>query len=483
MTGGIIERDWHDDYQAVIVVPLTNKESTWLRFLKEHFPSKCIHTDFEEFLEAPCPRILVLHYEELTPGKQTKKGRKVDWRFVKKIAKMQLDLICFDEAHRLKNRNSGWSKAAYRLNNCSRRRLILTGTPMDERPVDLWAQFRFIAPDVLGTDFKEFEDKFMEPLEDLTKKYRRGSFMWMKMLRAMHIRSRKRKFNEEMMPEFLRLIKPHALRVTKEVLGLKPMTIVPVPVTLYGAQRRVYDELERNMISHLPTGGRITAGLKITQISKMQQVCGGYVIDEDDQVHEVGRAKLRRTLRIIKDHPKEPIVVFCRYLEEVWSIEEELEELGLRVEVITGRVKAKERPRIQDRFQNGKLDVLICQIKTGGVGIDLFRSCIAIVYSLTYSSIDFDQAVSRLHRRGQKRAVNIFLLYALGTIDEVVYRAILSKRTVIKRVLTHLKLRRKTLHGRQEEARSSQEGRLQVRRGESRKETRPSAGIRSRAVA
>jgi SNF2 family DNA or RNA helicase len=93
------------------------------------------------------------------------------------------------------------------------------------------------------------------------------------------------------------------------------------------------------------------------------------------------------------------------------------------------------------RFQRGETDVLLAQIKTGGVGIDLFKSCIGIMHSMSYSSIDFDQAIKRLHRRGQTHPVKIFLPYVVDSVDEDIYDAVVLKRKVGELVLDRLKRR------------------------------------------
>lgn len=442
ITGGVVAAMWRDDAQFLLVVPLTNKITTWLKFLRGNFPAHCIFDNFEDFISAPTPRVLVLHYEELTGHKKNKHGdRKVDWRFVKKLAKLRWSLIAFDESHRLKDRNTLQSKAAGQLRNSAERKMVLSGTPIESNPQDLWGQFRFFAPEVFGTSYKDFENTYLEEDDIDLGKYRPGSFMFHKMMRLKGIMRKKRKFDQEMMPIFLRKIQPHALRVTKDVLNLKELRVHPTPVTLRGNQRRVYESLDRNMVSsiHARSGSMITAPLKVTQLGKLQQVCGGYVFDDDGEVHEVGRAKIRAALSIIKNHQK-PIVVFCKYLEEVWALHDELIDTGLRIQTLTGKSKkGAHRAKIQTDFQDGKTDVLICQIRTGGVGIDLFRSCVAIFYSLTYSFIDYEQALSRLHRRGQEQAVDIFLLYALGTVDEDIYEAIVAKRKVTEQVLQRLK--------------------------------------------
>lgn len=431
--GGVIEHltAWGlAKFNALVIVPLTNIESTWAKFFREQLPHVYVCLSWEEFLRCDADHVvLLLHYEAVPP-------------VIKKLRKWAWSFIAYDESQRLKNRGSITSRTAAKLHDSAIYKLILSGTPMDEAPQELWAQFRFINRDVLGESWKEFEDIYLEPVDIDLSKYRKGSWKWQMMLRKLQIARRKRPFNFDMLPDFLERVQPHALRVTKDVLDLPPCNLINAPVTLRGQQRIIYEELEHDLVSEVVN---TSAPLKVTKIGKLQQVCGGHVIDDDGEVHQVGRAKMRKLKGIVNAHAGEPLVVFCKYLEEVASIAAELRISINRVETITGKVKHR-APIVAD-FQAGKIDVLVCQIKTGGVGIDLFHSHVAVIYSPTYSWIDFDQAISRLHRRGQRKPVSVYLLYAAETIDEDIYAALRSKRRVTTRVLNTLRRRRQNGKG------------------------------------
>ena len=463
VTGAIIESEYRANYQGLIVCLLTNKETTWLTFLKKYFR---VYTDLEEFLEASKPRLLVMHWQQLTP--RDKKERK---KFQKKLAAIDWSLIALDESQVAKDRQALVSKAVHKLAHSSKRKLLLSGTPIEKVPQDLWSQFRFLAPEALG-DWKDFEEKYLEQVNIDLSKYRRGSFKFQRMLRASLILKNKRKFREDKLPQFLKAIRPYSLRISADVLNLKSLDYIPVITPLDREQQRLYDQLEEDLVAKSKKF-TVLAPLQIVKNSKLHQITGGYLIDEDGKSHEVGTSKLRSTVRLVKQH-KKPIVIFCEYLEEVWAIHDELVDLDLKIATLTGKQK-KQRPQIQADFQAGKYDVLICQIRTGGVGIDLYRSCVGIMYSWKHSSINFEQAVKRLHRRGQTRPVKIFLLMAKGTIDEAIYEAILSKGVVIDCVLSYLK--RKHRNGQEGK---SQEGKFSPIRGrQSRQGPRHSGRLRS----
>lgn len=448
ITGGVIEALWNPEFVGLGVVPLNNIDTTWIDFFRQQLPHVRLFFDFEEFREVSAPKLLLLHYEH---------GSLRHEKLIKKLRRLKFTLIFYDESQRLKERSTIASRTAGKLSRCAEYKIILSGTPIESLPQDLWGQFRFLVPDLLG-DWKEFEAHFLEndadELKEQLKDMKPGSFKWQVMLRTIRIMSRKAKFREDRLEEFLDLIEPYAMRVTKEVLNLKDLNIHPVPVTLRGKQRKFYETLEKSMVARVNKDIEIAAPLKVTKLGKLHQACGGYVKDDDGVPHEIGRAKLRKALWLAKTK-KKPIVIFCRYLEEVRALEEHLSPMFKRVEVYTGKVKKKERNEIKRDFQKGKIDVLICQIRTGGVGIDLYRSCVAIIYSLTYSFIDFEQAISRLHRRGQENEVDIFLLFARGTIDEDIYNAILSKKKVSDQVLNRLRKEGRLNHGQRKDHKES----------------------------
>lgn len=421
IAGGVLEHlmSLGGELSALLVVPLTNIESTWGKFLRAQLPQLNVARTLEEFEDLPFPRALLLHYEGVP-------------RIAKKLTKMRWTFCAHDEAQRLKNRQSIASKIADRLHDSCGFKVILTGTPMDKSPQEMWAQYRFLNNRIFGRRYKDFEDEFMEPLSIDMSKCRYGTVKWQHMMRASMIEKRRRKFNFDKLEEFNERIAPYTLRVTKSVLGLKPVRYIDFPVTMRGEQRRIYDEVEQDLVS---TAVNVTAPMKGTKIGKLQQISGGYVISDEGQVYEVGRTKMRALKRIILRHARDKIVVFCRYTEEVRAI---AEELGRGTVTLTGKTKKRDRATIQDDFQAGHIPVLVCQIKTGGVGIDLFRSCVGVMYSTTYSWVDFDQAICRLHRRGQTEEVQVYLISSRGSIDTIIYDALRSKSRVTQRVLKHL---------------------------------------------
>lgn len=261
---------------------------------------------------------------------------------------------------------------------------------------------------------------------------------------ALRIRKGKPKMRKDKMDQFHRTIKPFCMRVTKEDVGIERAELEWVPVPMFGEQDRAYNQLERHLV--LTVGKKtVTAPLKITQIGKLQQITGGFIYDEDHDVIDIGRAKLRKLEHLIK-RLKPPVAIFCKYRPEIEVIEALVRKYSDKVAVIHGGIKDKKRhkPRtnILLAFQRGELDYVIAQQQTGGVGVDMFRARFGIAYSMSHSWIAFDQMVSRLDFLEQTDQAKFFLLFVPGTIDEDIRTAIDQKRSVTQITWDRLKKRR-----------------------------------------
>lgn len=403
ITGAVIEAENEPGYYALIVVPLTNKVSTWAKLFAEYLP----HIDIKYDLTKPDknkPTVVLMHYEQAL-------------RIYKKLGKRKWSRVVIDESQRLKDRGSKQSRMGRALRHALKK-LILSGTPIEEAPQDLWPQFRFLAPEVFGENWKDFDEEYLTPT----------GYM-----------GYKRKFRELKRDKFMSKIKPYSMRITKDVVGIKQAKIIRHPVRLRGEQRELYDAINRNMVAQWQ-GHDVASGMTITQNILLQQIAGGFVRDDEDTIHWVGDAKLRKLKVVLQTRIEGPAIIFCKFKAEMAACRRVCKELGLSVAVISSKRKAKKnRPQLLAKFQAGKIDVIISHVRTGGVGIDLWAANDAIFYSLSYSYIDYEQAKARLDCIGKKSSVRVHLIYAEKTIDEPIYETILSKRSVSDKLLNRLR--------------------------------------------
>lgn len=388
--------------RILIVAPLTALEVTWRRRLRSTFPACRLYDSLDPALRNPeASGALVLHFQAFS-------------RLAAKLARIKWDLVLIDESQGIKNRNSGWSRAARKLRHV-KNRLALSGTPIDENEIEVWAQMRFIDHTVLGDKWGDFAEEYC----------RRAGFM-----------GKQWKFRKEKRKKFLAKLRPYIYRLSADFLKLPPMTLHLLPVMMLGRQRRYYDRFEQR--GFLKIGQEvIKSEMEGTKQIKLAQMTGGQVLSEDG-VAVVGQAKERK-LRYLITRLKPPIVVCCRFRHEIRSIQELAGQYFERVAGLHGQVKdtkkSSDRTKVLDNFQAGRIDLLVCQQRTGGVSVEFTKARNLIIYSMGHSFIDFSQFLARLQRFGQDKSVNVFLIFAENSIDEEIIETISDKSENVKTII------------------------------------------------
>lgn len=419
VTLAVIDEESRDvsNYQAIVVCLKTNLFTTWVKKATELLPHVHVATDLITLKTLPFPRVLFINYEGTNNQRVRKQLARIPWTFA-----------AFDEAQRLKKRSSKSSRFARMLRHVPRR-LAMSGTPFDKNPTDLWAICQFVDHSLFGDSWPTFFKKYLKP----------AGFM-----------GYGHKFRtKELENKFLDIVAAITLRVDKEILGIQT-SMRKVPFDLEPTQRKFYDRLERKLVVEFDgeTEKRIVSTpMKATLQMKLHQITGGFIKDDEGEIHTVGRAKLRALRDLLEQQEKVPVVVFYVYKEEGDQIMRLLDRMYYRIARIHGKVKDTKRIRarsdILDNFQAGKIDALAIQQRTGGVGVDLFESSVGVFYSSTHSWIDFEQAKSRLERFGQKNYVDFFYLMARNSVDEDRYDAV-SKKSRLNEV-TFRRLKRRNI--------------------------------------
>ena len=334
------------------------------------------------------------------------------------------DLLVLDEVHRIKANRGKASRWIGAFATSIEARLGLSGTPLAHSPLDIYGLYRALAPDIFPSSYTRFRERYTRPAlmsewydDDLIVTAGRGGELQRWKLKGM-----------DDLEEKMYLI---ADRVkVDDVLDLPESTDETIEVQLEPKAKRVYSQIKQDFISDLG-GSVVTAANAMVVALRLSQITGGTLRDEDDELHEVSTAKRDALQDYLKDCG-EPVVVFGRFRSDRDAIHEAAENAGLSSSELSGRVNELER------WQQGETSVLVAQVQSGSVGIDLTRSRIAIWYSLSYSLSEYLQARARVLRPGQARNVLFKHVVARNTVDEGVYRALESRGKVVDAIVDGL---------------------------------------------
>lgn len=427
ITMGVLEKLPRENLAAVLVCLLNNRDSTWKDQLAQHLPWLNVTDDYKAFLKLPFPKLFLVHFEAV--HKVAGKLRTKKW----------INFAVVDEAHGLKARGSRQSRSVGRLWNIAKR-LILTGTPIDKGQQDLWAQFRFLLPDLLGS-YEDFENEYMDWRKIDLSKYMKGTPLWHERLKLSRMLKSKAVFNKRKGRQFRDLIKPYCMRITKDDVGIIRPVVNIVPVKMSAKQERVYRDIERDDFAKLGRH-RIMTPLEVTNIIKRRQIASGFVVTDDDELVWISDSKIDACIELFEKLPK-PVVIFTVFDPEADAVFEGLVDLGYDVELVRGNVSKKKRPDIWRKFQKAELDAVVCQVKTGGVGVDLWKANDGIFVSLMQSYITFDQAKSRMDHKKKRKPNRLWVLCSEGSIDFDVYDLVVTKELNAREALDGLKRERK----------------------------------------
>lgn len=334
------------------------------------------------------------------------------WRIQESIEAFHPDLIICDEAHKIKEARTAQSKCLHKLGDAAKYKLLLTGTVITNKELDVFSQYRFLNRNIYGSSFYQFRNRYFDMVGY-----------------GNHIP----RFKSYMRDDFLRRLHSIAFRVTKEECLDLPDVIEEVrTVDLEPKAMKMYQELERESYTELD-GGEVSAVNVLTKLLRLSQLTGGHLTDDEGDSNVVSTAKLSALEDIVDTAVSEDkkIVVMARFVPELNDIQEMLDKKGIGYACVRGGVK--DRAEEIRRFQEDPdCKVFIGQIAAAGLGITLTAASTMVFFSLDYSMSNFEQAKARIHRVSQKNDCLYIYLVAKGTVDRKVLKALRNKVDLAK---------------------------------------------------
>jgi len=322
------------------------------------------------------------------------------------------DCFIMDESHRGKQHNGQLGNYISTLWQHVPYRLALTGTPFPHDQLDIFAQFRMLDPGVFGMSWTLFKEQYAVL----------GGYMGQTVIGINDLEDFQRKF------ELL------SYQVdADDVLDLPDCTETFRTFQLEPSLRKTYNELDKVFYAEVRQG-EIIAPNSLVKLLRLQQLTSGYCKVKADGTPfeaDLGKDKINLLKDLLTNDLKPPVVVFCRFKEDLRRIDECAKELGFRYGEVSGA-----RSDLTDHATMPEwVDVLGVQMQSGGLGIDLTRARIAVFYSVSYKLDDYEQCKRRLRRPGQSKNVHYIHLVCENSIDEVIYDALTNRRELIDVIL------------------------------------------------
>ena len=313
------------------------------------------------------------------------------------LAKPKFALAVFDEAQAIKNPQAKAALAARRIR--ADRRIVMSGTPLENHLGELWAQVDLVLPGLLGPQ-KAFATRFRTPIE---------------------------KFGDDARSKILeKRLKPFLLRRTKSQVAsdLPAKTEITRPVALEGGQRELYETLRLAMNKKVrdavaARGIKQSSIVVLDALLKLRQACCDPALVKLPSARKVkGSAKREMLLEMLAELIEEGrrVLVFSQFTEMLDLIETDLDAQKIPYLRLDGSTTDRATP--VRRFQALEVPVFLISLKAGGVGLNLTAADTVIHYDPWWNPAVENQATDRAHRIGQDKPVFVYKLVCSDTIEE-----------------------------------------------------------------
>jgi non-specific serine/threonine protein kinase len=333
-----------------------------------------------------------------------------DIEFLKEV---HFNYAILDESQNVKNPFSETSKAVRLLD--AQNRLALTGTPVENNTMDLWSQFAFINPGLLG-DLNFFKESFMRPIE--------------------------KEQNVQAASALKRLIFPFILRRTKEdvakELPPKVESIIYSPMSdeqqeMYNKWRLSYRD---NILEEIEGKGLNKSKFKVLEgLTKLRQIsCHPRLVDSI-YVDTSGKFDALNEMveEIISENHK--VLIFSQFVQMLKIIRQTFDSQNIPYSYLDGSTTDRETP-VNQFQEDDKIRIFLISLKAGGTGLNLTAADYVIHYDPWWNPAVEMQATDRAYRIGQTRKVFAYKLISKDSVEEKIVKLQDKKRELVKSLIS-----------------------------------------------
>jgi len=316
---------------------------------------------------------------------------------IKIFEQIEFALLVLDEAQAIKNTTSQIFKAVKTLH--SKRRLTLTGTPIENSTLELWSQMNFLNPGLLGSK-KAFQRKFVKPIE--------------------------KEENAEVAAHLQKIVYPFILRRKKDKIAkdLPAKEEVILYVEMGGEQRKNYEkvrlEYQKKIAGEMKKDGKKfnLFSLVIEGMLRLRQIClfPGLVKDKWEHVKS---CKLERLQELLPEISQEghKVLLFSQFTKVLARLKKQLPYEADELSYLDGSTKNR-RKAVNDFQNNPDKKLFLISLKAGGTGINLTAAGYVFIFDPWWNPAVEAQAIDRAHRIGQDKKVFAYKLIVKDSIEE-----------------------------------------------------------------
>ena len=405
---------------AVVVVCPNAVKPVWLASdgqIATHSPCPFLKVDVDSSFEAAMVPTSQSRLTWLVVGVESFSQGKTFDRLLPFVTTHKCAVIV-DESNTIKNYQAIRTKKVIELGKPAIIRGVMTGTPITKLLLDLYSQFEFLNPDIIGSgDFYAFRNRYAVM----------GGF------------KNKKVVGYDNIEELMQLIEPY-IYICDKPTGLPDKLFTARFVDLAPEQKEMYRKLRKAEIPE------VSVANVLNRVAKLQEIVGGFLRADPTRTINPLTGKERKTQGPIiwelppEKNPKirelhnlvdeagdEPRIIWCKFRWELEQVQKAMSAHG-PVGQLHGDIPMEERTSIIQQFQGGDLRFIVATQQVGGIGHTMTAAHFMDYYSNTHSLTDRLQSEDRIHRIGQENDCLYTDLIANRTVDELIQESIRDKK-------------------------------------------------------
>jgi superfamily II DNA or RNA helicase len=347
-------------------------------------------------------------------------------RDLEELQKFAFRAAILDEAQFIKNPGAQVTQSVKQLK--SEHRLALTGTPLENRLLDLWSIVDFIQPGYLGNQeqfIETYEPRLRASEEAVPTAEARGE----KTESVQRIA--RRRLSAKLRPLLLRRLKKHVAKdLPDRIEERRDCPLGDEQRKLYLAElRRSRDQIMQAVAEQGLNKSKMHV---LAALTRLRQICCHPQLVGSDTASGKTETLFELLDPLVSEGEK--VLVFSQFVQMLHLLEKECGERQIKTHILTGQTK--DRQQVVNAFQSDtSAGVFLLSLRAAGTGLNLTNASYVVLYDPWWNPAVEAQAIDRSHRIGQTQTVNAYRLIAPGTVEEKIWELQQNKAQTIADVL------------------------------------------------
>jgi len=348
------------------------------------------------------------------------------------ISFIKNNLLVIDESSKLKNHSAKTTKTVLSFKDLPKYKVIMSGTPAPNSPLEYWGQMEFLRDWTLHKSFFAFRNSYFHLQRgNQIMNLQQGQIVSRKMMREIMTKGWQYEITPINLKKLMERINPLIFWAKKEDCLTLPEQVDEIrTVELSVNQKRIYKEMKNDLITEIKNTP-ITAQVALAKLMKLREITSGFAINTSGQEMDIGESpKIDELNEVIDEAGNQQQIIWACFKWDINKICSTLQDRFGEGCYRTLYSATKDHQASINEFKGGEARFLVANPHSAAHGLTFTNCSLETFFSLDYSYEYYVQAKARIHRAGQTKSCTYVHLVAKDTIDEQILKCLREKGDV-----------------------------------------------------